>query len=150
MRTHRTDLTTADVRAAGPAVVRSGPADAQTVLVLDPWGEAKHAGLPATWRPLTEDVHVVWWRLPAAARAGLTNGALTGELADVEGPVHVVGADDAAPLALSLAAHHLDQVRSVVLVGHHVPDGDTHGVAVRLVPGGSIHSAHLPLGHRTS
>ncbi len=58
------------MHAEGPVEVRKGPLEVAAVVVLDPSGEGKHGGLPATWRPLTEDVGVVWCRLPAIRAAG--------------------------------------------------------------------------------
>jgi pimeloyl-ACP methyl ester carboxylesterase len=151
-----TGRSTFDVRADGPAVVRKGPAHGPTVVVLDPQGDAKHEGLPATWRPLADDVAVVWWRLPAAVRAGLTGDVLPVELADGRAPLHLVGAGDAAPLAVSLAAQRPESVRSVVLVDPPwAPDDDSpvedviDSVAVhRVVTDGTGSPVDLlPLGH---
>lgn len=104
-----------DVRTDGPIVVRKGPEHGPAVVVLDPHGDAKHDRLPATWRPLAEDVRISWWRLPAVARSGLPGHVLPAELADVA-PAHLVAAGNAALLAVSLAAECPGEVRSTILV----------------------------------
>ncbi|WP_431879738.1 hypothetical protein [Amycolatopsis sacchari] len=102
------------VRADGPAVVTEGTPDGPIVLVLDPAGEAKHDGLPATWRDQLGSWRVVWCRVPA-------DGALTGAdelLSDPPGAgkVHVVTSGPCTDEALRLAEAHSGTVRSVLLV----------------------------------
>ena len=148
MSTADSDSLDHDVRADGPTVVRKGPMTGPVVVVVDPQGDAKHDELPATWRGLTEDVGVVWWRLPAG-------DVPPAELTDDHGPaVHLVGARDTALLVLSLAARLPGTVRSVVLVD---PPWDADMPALtRVVPvpvhhvvtGGSEQAVDwLPLGH---
>lgn len=103
-----------DVRAEGPDVVRGGPADAPRVVVLDPYGEARHGELPLAWRSLAEDVRVEWWRLPAVG-AGPGIEVLPRGLADGR-PVRLVAAGAGALLAASLVLARPSAVRSVVLV----------------------------------
>ncbi|HEX4721868.1 MAG TPA: hypothetical protein VH333_05085 [Pseudonocardiaceae bacterium] len=109
-------VVTETVRADGPAMVVKGSDRGPVVVVLDPSGDAKHDELPATWRPLTEDIGVVWWRLPSTRRAGPADESLLADLPGDHDRVHLVGVQDAAPLALSLAVAHRDLVRSVVLI----------------------------------
>lgn len=97
-------------------MVVKGPDHGPAIVVLDSSGDAKHDELPATWRPLTEDIAVVWWRLPAARRAGPDDARLLDELPGDHDRVHLVGVQDTASLTLSLAAAHRDLVRLVVLV----------------------------------
>jgi hypothetical protein len=115
---------TETVRADGPAMVAKGPDHGPVVVVLDPSGDAKHGELPATWRPLTEDIGVVWWRLPSALRAGPTDDRLLDDLPGHHDRVYLVGVHDAALLTLSLAAGHRDLVRLVVLVDPPWPEHD--------------------------
>ncbi|TCO45367.1 hypothetical protein EV192_121131 [Actinocrispum wychmicini] len=137
-------------------MVRKGPSHGPAVVVLDPQGDAKHDELPATWRGLTDDVGVVWWRLPAATRMGQLGDNLPTELAIGRDPIHLVGGGDAALLTLSLAARRPDVVRSVVLVDppwkpDDVPPQDD------IAPAGTVQyvmtskSGHiggrLPMGH---
>lgn len=107
---------TEQARAHGPAQVRKGPLEVAAVVVLDPSGEGSHGGLPATWRPLTEDVGVVWCRLPAAHRQGLAGENLLPELAGGRQRIHLVGIGSSALLAVALAMSHRDLVRSLIVV----------------------------------
>ena len=91
-------------RAAGPAVVWHGEGP-ESVLVLDPAGEAKHDELPGTWRPLAGHLRIGWYRLPA----GHEPPSFGAE------PVHLVAAGSAALPALDLAEQHADVVRSVIV-----------------------------------
>lgn len=147
---------TIDVRADGPAVVRKGPAHGPAVVVIDASGEGKHDELPATWRPLADDVAVVWWRLPAAVRVGMDGDALPAELTDGRDPVYLVSCGDAALLAVSLAAERRDVVRMVILVDP--PWQEENLSSVRdIAPSVAVHhvmteqaghdGAGLPLGH---
>jgi hypothetical protein len=103
------------VRADGPAVVTEGTPDGPIVLVLDPAGEAKHEGLPATWREELGRWRVIWARVPA-------EGALTEAdqvLGDPPGEgkiVHLVASGPCTDEALRLAEAHPEAVRSVLLV----------------------------------
>jgi hypothetical protein len=92
------------MRAAGPAVVWHGDGP-ESVLVLDPAGEARHDELPGTWRPLSEHVRVGWYRLPAGHEPPSFGAS----------PVHLVAAGTAALPALDLAEEHHDVVRSVIV-----------------------------------
>ena len=107
---------TAQTRAQGPAEVRNGPLELDAVVVLDPCGDGKHGGLPATWRPLAEDVGVVWCRLPAIRRQKLAGAHLLPELTAGRRRVHLVGTGSSALLAVALAMSHRDLVRSLIVV----------------------------------
>ncbi|HEX9335865.1 MAG TPA: hypothetical protein VF892_08255 [Pseudonocardiaceae bacterium] len=146
---------TETVRAAGPAMVAKGLEHGSLVVVLDPSGDAKHDGLPATWRPLTEDIGVAWWRLPSARRAGPADDRVLDDLPGGHDHVHLVGVHDAASLSLSLADGHRGLVRSVVLVDPPWPEHDP-GAVGRLVndPGLVVRQVRtdaagdrLPVGH---
>ncbi len=117
------------MRAQGPAEVRKGPLEVAVVAVLDPSGEAIHGGLPAIWRPLTEDVGIVWCRLPATHRQGLAGDLLLPELAGGRQRIHLVGIGSSALLAVALAMTHRDLVRSLIVVDPPWPGGDLADVA---------------------
>lgn len=144
------DRTIAQVRADGPAVVRKGPAGQPAVVVIDPLGDAKHGELPATWRSLSEDVEVVWWRLPTMVREGRDVGPLIADLA-VERRLYLVGAGDAALLTLSLARQF--RVASVVLVDPPWSGGVENGQRIIDDPGVEVFQVNtgpddaLPIGH---
>lgn len=103
------------VRADGPAVVTEGTPDGPIVLVLDPAGEAKHDGLPATWRDQLGKGMVIWARVPS-------EGALTETdqiLGDAPGRgkiLHLLASGPCTDEALRLAEAHTEAVRSVLLV----------------------------------
>ena len=141
-----------EVRADGPAVVRNGPSDGLTVVVLDPLGEAKHDAVPATWRSVADEVGVVWWRLPATERPAEPGADQPTGLLDGVGTAHLVGANGAALLTLALAVGHRDQVASVVLVDPPWPVSDLP--YVRRIVGDPdlplqqvVTADALPLGH---
>jgi pimeloyl-ACP methyl ester carboxylesterase len=154
-----------EIRAHGPATVRGGPEDAAVVLVLDPAGEAPHAGLPATWRPLAEQVNVVWSRHPAARRTGKTAEELLAPLASTHRQVHLVGCARTALTAVAVAVEHRDVVASVVLVDPPWAAQDTDPDAARVaraasalnVPVRQVHTSRhacdqradppMPIGH---
>ena len=148
-----------EVRAAGPSTVRTSPPHAPAVLVLDPAGEAKNGRLPATWRPLGDRAAVLWCRLPAAARQGVTSWQLADEFDTARHGVHVVAGGTAARPALTLAADCASVVRSVVLVDpplSALPElaGLARGLGADSVPVQLVVSttrdatdAPLPLGH---
>jgi pimeloyl-ACP methyl ester carboxylesterase len=117
------------LRAEGPAEVRKGPLEVAAVVVLDPSGEGKHGGLPATWRPLTEDVGVVWCRLPAIRRLRLAGDHLLTELAEGRQRIHLVGVGSSALLAMALALANRDLVRSVIVVDPPWPGDDLRELA---------------------
>lgn len=163
-RTPETDA----LRADGPAEVRNGPLEVAAVVVLDPAGEGKHGELPATWRPLTEDVGVVWCRLPAIRRQRLAGDRLLAELAGGRQRIHLVGVGSSALLAMALAMANRDLVRSVIVVDPPWPADDLRELArfvdedtllVRQIetttgaaPGigarrDSAHDSTLPIGH---
>ncbi|HYS39841.1 MAG TPA: hypothetical protein VEO01_29855 [Pseudonocardiaceae bacterium] len=136
-------------------MVVKGPEHGPLVVMLDPAGDAKHDELPATWRPLTEDIGVVWWRLPSARRTGPTGDQLVDNLPGGHDRVHLVAVHDTALLALSLAVSHRDLVRSVVLVDPPWPEHDLDAVD-RIVhdPGLVVRQVwtdtaegRLPIGH---
>ncbi|HEX4723920.1 MAG TPA: hypothetical protein VH333_15495 [Pseudonocardiaceae bacterium] len=148
-------VVTETVRADGPAMVVKGPDHGPVVVVLDPSGDAKHDELPATWRPIAEDIGVVWWRLPSARRASQKGGRLLADLPGGHDRVHLVGVHDAALLTLSLAVDHRDLVRSAVLVDPPWPEHDSSAVG-RIVndPGLVVREVRtdaagdrLPIGH---
>ncbi len=150
-------MTPDETRAEGPSTVREGPDDAPTVLVLDPAGEAKHDRVPATWRPLTEQLRLVWCRLPASVRQGDTGHELAREFREAPTGLHLVAGGAAARPALTLAMGCAQWVRSVVLVDPpHADDPELRVLAdelgalhvpVQLVLTTSDHDAPLPLGH---
>ena len=112
------------MRAEGPVEVRKGPLEVAAVIVLDPSGEGKHGGLPATWRPLTDDIGVVWCRLPAIRRQRLAGGHLLPQLAGGRQRIHLVGIGESALLAVGLALAHPDLVRSLIVVDPPWPGDD--------------------------
>ena len=132
-------------RAAGPGVVADGPAGAPTVLVIDPAGEANHNEIPATWRPLTEHLRIVWLRVPAAPGWKSTvDTVLTRHRDDTTTVLDVVASGPIAADVIELVAAHSDLVRSVLLVDPEV--------AVDVPFAHVIHHtndtpAPLPLGH---
>lgn len=148
------ERTTADVRADGPPVVHKGPTGHTTVVVLDPRGDAKHGELPATWRPLAEDVDVVWLRLPTMLRDGRDPRSVVDDL-DREGrTLHLVGCGEAALLALSLAKRHESAARSLVLVDPPWPSTDVStaraavgDIALDVSQVETGPGAALPIGH---
>lgn len=103
-------------RQVGPPVVHQGVPGGPAVLVLDPAGEAKHGGLPATWRPLEDQAHVVWLRLPAVPTELPDVSRLLDELWTERPRVHVLASGPAADLALQLGSTHPEHVGSVLLV----------------------------------
>ncbi|HJP78909.1 MAG TPA: hypothetical protein VJ914_31840 [Pseudonocardiaceae bacterium] len=115
---------TDQLRAQGPAQVRKGPLEVAAVVVLDPSGEGNHGELPATWRPLTEDVGVVWCRLPAIRRQRVADDRLLTELAGGRQRIHLVGVGSSALLAIALAMVNRTLVRSVIVVDPPWPGDD--------------------------
>ncbi len=103
-------------RQVGPPVVHQGVPGGPAVLVLDPAGEAKHGGLPATWRALEDQAHVVWLRLPAVPTELPDVSQLLDELWTERPRVHVLASGPAADLALQLGSTHPEHVGSVLLV----------------------------------
>lgn len=155
---------TGQARAQGPAEVRGGPVEVAAVVVLDPSGEGNHGGLPATWRPLTEDVGVVWCRLPAVRRLGLAGDHLLPRLAGGRQRIHLIGIGSSALLAVALAMSHRDLVRSLIVVDPPWPGEDLAAVRrLRDEDGLAMHqiettnetesgveagnTASLPIGH---
>jgi pimeloyl-ACP methyl ester carboxylesterase len=100
--------------------VRSGPADGPALVVLDPAGEAGHAKLPGTWRPLAEHLRIFWYRLPAG-HDGIQ--PVRDLLADLPEPVHLIASGYAAPAALDLALARADVVRMIIAVDPLPPAG---------------------------
>lgn len=115
------------VRADGPAAVTEGTPDGPIVLVLDPAGEAKHGGLPATWREQTRSWRVLWCRMPADGGLGEADELMADPPG--EGVVHVVSGGAAAGNALRLAEEHAGTVRSLLLVDP--ADDEAGGTAER-------------------
>jgi pimeloyl-ACP methyl ester carboxylesterase len=152
------------LRAQGPAEVRKGPVEVAAVVVLDPSGEGNHGGLPATWRPLTDDIGVVWCRLPAMRRRQLAGDRLLPQLADGRQRIHLVGIGSSALLAMAMAMTHRDLVRSLIVVDPPWPGDDLAEMnrvideetllirqietTTRTGPGiAPDHDATLPIGH---
>ncbi|GAA3458361.1 hypothetical protein ACFFSW_03880 [Saccharothrix longispora] len=110
-----------ETRTGGPSVVWAGPADAPTVVVLDPAGVGVHGDLPATWRPLTEYLQVMWCRLPASEA-----GEVDEVLREFEGravPVHVVAGAAAGAEVGELVKRHDGLITSVQTFAAPVPLG---------------------------
>lgn len=137
--------------------MRKGPLEVAAVVVLDPSGEASHGGLPATWRPLTDDVGVVWCRLPAVHRQGLAGENLLPQLAGDRQRIHLVGIGSSALLAVALAMSHRDLVRSLIVVdppwrGADLAEvrrfGDEGSLVIHQIETtNDTTSATLPIGH---
>lgn len=110
-----------ETRTEGPSVVWAGPADAPAVVVLDPAGVGIHGDLPATWRPLTEYLQVMWCRLPAAE-----GGEVDEVLREFEGrsvPVHLVAGAAAGSGVGELVKRHEGIITSVQTFAAPVPLG---------------------------
>ncbi|GAA1339487.1 hypothetical protein [Saccharothrix algeriensis] len=105
----------------GPSVVWAGPSDAPVVLVLDPAGAAPHGELPATWRPLTEHLQVVWCRLPVTDDPLREAEVVLAELRDRR--VHLVAGAAAGADVGELADRHREQIRSVQTFAAPLPLG---------------------------
>jgi hypothetical protein len=103
------------VRADGPAVVTEGTPDGPIVLVLDPAGEAKHDGLPATWRDQLDSWRVIWCRVPSDGGLAAADEVLTEPPGNGK-TVHVLTSGPCTDEALRLAEAHTERVRSVLLV----------------------------------
>ncbi|MGW6446620.1 hypothetical protein [Lentzea sp. NPDC055074] len=132
-------------RAAGPGVVADGPAGAATVLVIDPAGEAIHDEIPATWRPLTAHVRIVWLRVPAAPEWKSTvDTVLTRHRDDTRTVLDVVASGPIAADVIDLVAGHPNLVRSVLLVDPEVPVEATFAQVIHHT---NDVEAPLPLGH---
>ncbi|MDQ2584210.1 hypothetical protein CKY47_09495 [Saccharothrix yanglingensis] len=102
-------------------MVWAGPADAPAVVVLDPAGVGVHGDLPATWRPLTEYLQVMWCRLPASEA-----GEVDEVLREFEGravPVHVVAGAAAGAEVGELVKRHDGLITSVQTFAAPVPLG---------------------------
>ncbi|MFJ5991145.1 hypothetical protein [Lentzea sp. NPDC092896] len=132
-------------RAAGPGVVADGPAGAPTVLVIDPAGEAVHNEIPATWRPLTDYLRVVWLRVPAAPTWKSTvDTVLTRHRDDTRTVLDVVASGPIAADVIELVAAHPDLVRSVLLVD---PEVAVTAPFAHVIAHAGDTRAPLPLGH---
>ncbi|WP_394615782.1 hypothetical protein JNUCC0626_39615 [Lentzea sp. JNUCC 0626] len=132
-------------RATGPGVVADGPAGAATVLVIDPAGEALHDEIPATWRPLSETVRIVWLRVPAAPGWKSTvDTVLTRHRDDTRTVLDVVTSGPIAADVLDLVASHPDLVRSVLVVDPEVP---VEATFAQVIPHTASAVSPLPLGH---
>jgi hypothetical protein len=123
-------------RTHGPAVVRSGPSDeagsAPVVVVVDPGGTASHGELPATWRPLTEHLHVVWCRLPAADGPWRAVDEVLEGLTGRGGTVHVVTSGPVAENVLDVASRHSALLDSVLLVDPEAGDAPVPAAAEQM------------------
>jgi hypothetical protein len=151
------DPTSDHIRAGGPAAVTEGTPDGPVVLVLDPAGEAKHEGLPATWRGEARTWQVLWCRMPAEGGLGEADDVMADPPGN--GVVHVVSGGAAAGLALRLAEEHGGTVRSLLLVDPADDEsggtGERHdklrdaGVEVEVFTHspGETEVVPLPLGH---
>ncbi|MCX2950047.1 hypothetical protein [Lentzea sp. NEAU-D7] len=132
-------------RAAGPGVVTDGPAGAPTVLVIDPAGEAVHDEIPATWRPLTEHLRIVWLRAPAAPTWKSTvDTVLTRHRDDARSVLDVLTSGPLAADVIDLVSAHRDLVRSVLLVDPEVP---VDVPFAQVIPHTNTTPVPLPLGH---
>ncbi|MBB5960257.1 hypothetical protein FHS29_006880 [Saccharothrix tamanrassetensis] len=110
-----------EAKSSGPSVVWEGPTDAPVVLVLDPSGAAPHGDLPATWRPLTEHLRIVWCRLPVTDEP---LHEVESVLADLAGrDVHLVAGAAAGADVGDIANRYRDQVRSVQTFAAPLPLG---------------------------
>ncbi|MTD57840.1 hypothetical protein [Amycolatopsis pithecellobii] len=103
------------IRAGGPAVVTEGTPGGPIVLVLDPAGEAKHGGLPATWRDHPDSWRVMWCRAPAEGGLNAADEILT-DPPDSGKIVHILASGPSTDAVLRLAQAHPGPVRSVLLV----------------------------------
>ncbi|MGM1061862.1 hypothetical protein [Saccharothrix sp. Mg75] len=110
-----------ETRTEGPSVVWAGPADAPAVVVLDPSGVGIHGDLPATWRPLTEYLQVMWCRLPASAEGEVDEVLREFEGRDV--PVHLVAGAAAGADVGELVKRHEGFISSVQTFAAPVPLG---------------------------
>ncbi|WP_433271908.1 hypothetical protein ACQPZF_14405 [Actinosynnema sp. CS-041913] len=110
-----------EAKPSGPSVVWAGPSGAPVVLVLDPAGAAPHGELPATWRPLTEHLRVVWCRLPVADEPLHEAEAVLADLADQE--VHLVAGAAAGADVGDLANRYQGRIRSVQTFAAPLPLG---------------------------
>ncbi|MCE7007027.1 hypothetical protein LWC34_29975 [Kibdelosporangium philippinense] len=120
-------------RAQGPAVVWTGLDHGPALVVVDPVDAAKHAEVPATWRPLAERFQIAWCRVPAGG----------GSLRDVEDVLETLAQDQTradmvasgmvCKGAIALAALFDATVRSVLLVDPGPVDpGDRLGAAAEV------------------
>ncbi|GGP71904.1 hypothetical protein [Saccharothrix coeruleofusca] len=112
-----------EARSAGPSVVSTGPADAPVVVVLDPAGVAIHGELPATWRPLTDHLHVTWCRLPAADESWSEVERVFDDCAQRGVPVHLVAGAAAGARVGELATKYDGTIRSVQTFAAPIPLG---------------------------
>jgi hypothetical protein len=110
-------------RTLGPSVVWVGPTDAPAVVVLDPAGVGVHGDLPATWRPLTEHVQVMWCRLPAVDEPWTEVEEVLAEFRDRHVPVHLVASAAVGSRVGDLANQHTDLIRSVQTFAAPLPLG---------------------------
>ncbi|XVV06386.1 hypothetical protein ACQPW3_13735 [Actinosynnema sp. CA-248983] len=112
-----------ETRTTGPSVVWAGPVDAPAVVVLDPSGAAPHGDLPATWRPLTDHLQVMWCRLPAADQPWQEVDEVLAEFRDRDVPVHLVAGAAAGARVGDLANRHQGVVKSVQTFAAPLPLG---------------------------
>ncbi|MCE7006968.1 hypothetical protein LWC34_29680 [Kibdelosporangium philippinense] len=103
-------------RARGPAVVWAGLDRGPALVVVDPAGEARHATLPATWRPLAERFQVAWCRVPASGGALWDVEDVLETLAQEQVQADLVASGTVSDAAIALAAQFGATVRSVLLV----------------------------------
>ncbi|MCE7007017.1 hypothetical protein LWC34_29925 [Kibdelosporangium philippinense] len=143
-------------RAQGPAVVWAGLDQGPALVVIDPAGEATHAEVPATWRPLAERFQIAWCRVPATGESLRDVEDVLETLAQDQTRADLVVSGLVSDGALALAALFDATVRSVLLVNPGpVEPGDqvrAAGVRSRIVAhseGGDQDREEppIPLGH---
>lgn len=111
------DVENSGPRAQGPSVVWSGQDAGPALVVMDPFGAARHEGLPATWRSLADEYQVVWCRVPASSEMSMDVEDVLESLEQqqVMG-VDLIAAGEVCEMAIALAARFAPTVRSVLLV----------------------------------
>lgn len=112
-----------ETRTHGPSVVWAGPADAPAVVVLDPAGVGVHGDLPASWRPLTEYLQVMWCRLPASQDPWHEVDEVLTEFVDRGVPVHLVAGAAAGSEVGDLIKRHEHTIASAQTFAAPVPLG---------------------------
>ncbi|QFZ18069.1 hypothetical protein [Saccharothrix syringae] len=112
-----------ETRTHGPSVVWAGPTDAPAVVVLDPAGVGVHGDLPASWRPLTEHLQVMWCRLPASDDPWREVDEVLAEFVDRGVPVHLVAGAAAGSEVGELVKRHEGLISSAQTFAAPVPLG---------------------------
>ncbi|MEU7479117.1 hypothetical protein AB0A63_24230 [Lentzea sp. NPDC042327] len=119
--------------------------------MIDPAGEAPHEGIPATWRPFTDTLRVVWLRVPAAPEWKSTVDKVLAAHHDDDAPVRldVVCSGPLAADVVDLVGRHEHLVNSVLLVD---PETEVTAPFARVIARSDDSAddripAPLPLGH---